>query len=94
MPVPPRLAFEAESLQANQLTLQAEVEAKLRAIKHFDRVLAHLSLEPNAESAREDVALLLAQINGMLGANATVRTLLIDLRRTTKALARQLRHTR
>ena len=84
----PPLAFDREILNAGQLTLQAEVEAKLRDIRKIGKLVSHLGDDP--EAGRRDIANLMAQISRMLEANGTIRELLLELQATARSLSERL----
>jgi N-glycosylase/DNA lyase len=88
MSMKPPLAFDREILNAGQLTLQAEVEAKLRDIRRIGQIVSQLGKDP--EAGRRDVANLLTQIARMLDANTTIRELLLELQDTARSLSQRL----
>ena len=60
-----RIAFESQLLSVTQLSLQAEVESKLRAIKRLHTQIERLS-EPRRGSRLDDARLLQKQSRSML----------------------------
>jgi hypothetical protein len=84
-----RIAFESQLLSATQLSLQAEVESKLRAIKRLHKQIERLS-EPNRGSRLDEARLLLKQITSMLEVNQTVRITPIELEQVARELVEHL----
>lgn len=84
-----RIAFESQLLSVTQLSLQTEVESKLRAIKRLHEQIERLS-EPNRGSRLDDARLLQKQIRSMLEVNQTVRITLIELEQVARELVEDL----
>jgi len=84
-----RIAFESKMLNVTQLSLQAEVEAKLRAIKRLRERIERLS-EPHRGSRLDNARLLQEQITSMLEVNQFVRTTLTELEQVARELVEDL----
>jgi N-glycosylase/DNA lyase len=84
-----RVAFEAQLLSVTQLSLQTEVEAKLRAIKRLRQQIERLS-EPSRLSRVDDARRLQQQIKSMLDVNRAVRITLIELEQVARELVEDL----
>ena len=84
-----RIAFESQLLSVTQLSLQAEVESKLRAIKRLREQIERLS-ESRRGSRLHDARLLRKQIRSMLEVNQTVRNTLIELEQVARELVEDL----
>ena len=84
-----RIAFESQLLSVTQLSLQAEVESKLRAIKRLREQIERLS-ESRRGSRLDDARLLQKQIRSMLEVNQTVRHTLVELEQVAHELVEDL----
>lgn len=84
-----RIAFESQLLSVTQLSLQAEVESKLRAIKRLREQIERLS-ESRRGSRLHDARLLRKQITSMLEVNHTVRNTLVELEQVARELVEDL----
>ena len=84
-----RVAFESQLLSVTQLSLQTEVEAKLRAVKRLRDQIERLS-GPSRGSRLDDARLLQKQIRSMLEVNQAVRITLTELEQVARELVEDL----
>jgi hypothetical protein len=84
-----RVAFESQLLSVTQLSLQTEVEAKLRAIKRLRQQIERLS-GPSRVSRVDDARRLQEQIRSMLEVNHAVRITLTELEQVARELVEDL----
>ena len=84
-----RVTFESQLLSVTQLSLQTEVEAKLRAIKRLRLQIERLS-EPSRVSRVDEARRLQEQIRSMLEVNQAVRITLTELEQVARELVADL----
>lgn len=85
-----RIAFESRLLNVTQLSLQAEVEAKLRGIKRLREQIERISKPRRGGSRLGDARLLQKQITSMLEVNRVVRDTLTELEQVARDLVEDL----
>jgi hypothetical protein len=85
-----RIAFESRLLNVTQLSLQAEVEAKLRGVKRLRERIERLSQPRRGGSRLGDARLLQEQITSMLEVNRVVRNTLTELEQVARDLVEDL----
>lgn len=84
-----RIAFEAQLLSVTQLSLQADVESKLRTIKRMREQMERLVHGPR-KARLDDARLLEKQIGEMLEVNRVVRITLTELGQVARELVADL----
>lgn len=84
-----KLQFDKELLQVYLTGLQAEVEAKLRAVNRFRENMQRLDAagsRATADERRETARALIAQVSTMLETNRVVREILHEVKAAAEAV--------
>jgi hypothetical protein len=86
-----KLQFDKELLQVYLTGLQAEVEAKLRAVNRFRENMQRLDAagagsRANTAERRETARALIAQVSAMLDTNRVVREILHEVKAAAEAV--------